>query len=171
MNIVLLGYMGSGKSAIGKFLAKNTDLDFLDLDSFIEEKEGKTIREIFSDHGEVYFRKKETTYLKEVLETERKKIISLGGGTPCYGNNMDLILEATDNVFYLKASIETLIGRLEKEKEQRPLIKDLNKEELPEFIQKHLFERNFYYLRAKHIINVDKKSIETLSGEIQSLLV
>lgn len=171
MNIVLLGYMGSGKSAVGKFLAKDTTLEFLDLDDFIEKKEGMSIPEIFSTKGEIYFRKKEGDYLKEVLGCQKNKVISLGGGTPCYGHNMDVISDATENVYYLKASVDTLVDRLMKEKDHRPLIKDLDEEELPEFIKKHLFERNFYYLRAKHIVAVDGKSVAGVSGEIRKTLV
>jgi len=84
MNIVLLGYMGCGKSSIGNELASKTAMEFLDLDDYIESQEKKSISQIFEDHGEIYFRKKEHLYLKEVLEKYKNSIISLGGGTPCF---------------------------------------------------------------------------------------
>jgi shikimate kinase len=155
MIVILIGYMGSGKSAIGKKVARKSKMNILDLDDYIEENEKMTVSEIFEKKGEVYFRNKEREYLKELLESQKSRIISLGGGTPCYGDNMDLILNATPYVFYLKASIETLLKRLKKGKSHRPLIKDIKDDDLPEFVGKHLFERNFYYMRSHYIINVD----------------
>ncbi|MBC9796930.1 shikimate kinase [Sinomicrobium weinanense] len=168
MVIVLIGYMGSGKSAVGKVLAENLSCTFADMDDYIEEKEQKTIPEIFRDKGEIYFRKVESRYLQEILSGEKGAVISLGGGTPCYGDNMDRIKELADKVFYLKASVGELTARLGKEKDHRPLIKHLSDDELEEFIRKHLFERNFYYLRADSTVNVDGKTIEDIAGEIIS---
>lgn len=84
MNIVLIGYMGCGKSSIGKSLAKKLRKKYLDLDDYIENREGKTVYDIFKNDGEIYFRKKETIYLKELIENRDNIIISLGGGTPCF---------------------------------------------------------------------------------------
>ena len=88
MKIVLIGYMASGKSTIGKILAKELNLSFIDLDHYISDREQMSIPEIFNQKGEIYFRKIETKCLLEVLEKEQEFILSLGGGTPCYGNNM-----------------------------------------------------------------------------------
>lgn len=165
MKIVLLGYMASGKSAVGRLLAKNNNLDFIDLDNYIEEKENNTISEIFKLKGEIYFRKKESEYLKELLNIEKSSIISLGGGTPCYGNNMELI--KTDAIsFYLKASISTIFERLKNETAQRPLVASIGIDQLQEYIAKHLFERNLFYEQAAFTISVDDKTIDIIANEI-----
>jgi shikimate kinase len=125
MKIVLVGYMASGKSSVGKVLANNFGYKFVDLDDYIENKEDLTITKIFAQKGEIYFRLKEIEYLKEILCSEEKIILSVGGGTPCYGENMKLINEVATAV-YLKASIKTLLDRLNKEKKKRPLVADLS---------------------------------------------
>ncbi len=167
--IVLLGYMGCGKSTIGKLLASRTGLQFIDFDEFIEKKEGKSITAIFKQHGEVYFRKKEHQYLNELLNSAPEAVISLGGGTPCFGNNMELLLESKAKVVYLKAKIDTLTQRLLKEKDQRPLIKDIPDTELEEFIRKHLFERNYFYLQAPVKIEVDTLTAEQVVDQLEKL--
>lgn len=163
--VILIGYMGSGKSAVGKLLAEKLAYRFIDLDEYIERREGATIDSLFQNRGEVYFRKKEAQYLQEVVSLTGT-VIALGGGTPCYGTNMNVILERTPMVFYLKASVSTLLKRLEGEVTQRPLIKGLLKEDLPEFIRKHLFERNFFYLQAPHSIVVDELSVIEVAGKL-----
>jgi len=165
MKIVLLGYMASGKSAVGKVLAKDKSLDFIDLDAYIEEKEQISISEIFRVKGEIYFRKKEAEYLEDLLKTDKNAIISLGGGTPCYGKNMELIQNSAVS-FYLKASIATIFDRLQHETSQRPLVATIGTENLQEYIAKHLFERNPYYEKANYIISVNDKSIEEITAEI-----
>lgn len=157
MKIVLIGYMASGKSTIGKILAKELNLSFIDLDHYISDREQMSIPEIFTQKGEIYFRKIETKYLLEVLEKEQEFILSLGGGTPCYGNNMEIILNSDAASVYLKASITTITERIRTGKRKRPLVAHLSNEELPEFIGKHLFERQFYYLQSNHSITVDGK--------------
>lgn len=169
MKIVLLGYMASGKSSVGKNLAKEHKMQFVDLDSFIEENEQNSITEIFSKKGEIYFRLKESEYLGELLLKPEDLIISLGGGTPCYANNMKLIDENSIS-FYLKASINTLFERLKSETSQRPLVATIGQNNLKEYIAKHLFERNLFYEKATHTIIVDKKSIPDVCNEIKSLL-
>jgi shikimate kinase len=165
MKIVLLGYMASGKSAIGKMLSKNLNLLFIDLDGYIEECEKMSITDIFEQKGEIYFRKVEGLYLKQLFDLKNDCIISLGGGTPCYGNNMDIIVENSQS-FYLKASISTIFERLKNETSQRPLVSTIGIENLKEFIAKHLFERNVYYEKATSTIVVDEKSIEKIVSEI-----
>tara|TARA_R110002050_G_scaffold84077_1_gene179624 strand:+ start:34 stop:549 length:516 start_codon:yes stop_codon:yes gene_type:complete len=170
VKIVLVGYMGSGKSTIGKLLAKNLKISFLDLDEIFEERQGNSIANIFKGQGEIFFRKKEHEYLMDVLSQNNNFILSTGGGTPCYSGNMEAMLDTADYVFYLKISISGLVERLIKEKEHRPLIKNIADTDLPEFIGKHLFERNNYYLKATHIVECDNKDPETLVAEIQELL-
>ena len=170
MKIVLVGYMGSGKTTIGKLLAKKLKISFLDLDEVIEERLEDSISNIFNGKGEIFFRKKEHEYLNDVLSQKNNFILSTGGGTPCYSGNMDTMLELADYVFYLKISIPGLVKRLILEKEHRPLIKNIDDGDLPEFIGKHLFERNNFYLKANHIIECDNKDPEALVSEIQGVL-
>ena len=171
MKIVLVGYMGSGKTTIGKRISKDLKISFLDLDEYIETSLGDTILNIFKEKGELFFRKKEHECLKEILEKKEDFILSTGGGTPCYFQNTEMVVQYTDNFFYLKSTIPELVDRLKKEKEERPLIKHLSDEKLPEFIGKHLFERSFYYMKAKHNILTDKKNIATIVKEITARLV
>jgi shikimate kinase len=171
VKIVLVGYMGSGKSTIGKLLADNLDYEFIDLDEYITSSEKMEIPKIFESKGEIFFRQQECEYLNKILNTKDNFVLSTGGGTPCYGENMNAILEATSNVFYLKVSIAGLINRLISEKEHRPLISNIPNEELPEFIGKHLFERSYFYSQANHNLLCDANSKEELVLEIESLLV
>ncbi|MFL1896912.1 shikimate kinase [Aquimarina sp. 2-A2] len=172
MNIVLIGYMGSGKSLIGKKLSQRTERPLLDLDVYIEENEKKSISSIFSEKGEIYFRKKETFYLNQLLKTSKNAIISLGGGTPCFGENMKYIQEdPTSKSFYLQTSLEVLTNRLFKAREKRPVIAHIeDRTLLHDFIRKHLFERSFYYNQADYKIHTDEKTADEISLEIESLL-
>ena len=160
--------MASGKSAVGQELARKNDYSFMDLDAYIESKEGMTIPEIFEDKGEIYFRKIEGEYLKEVLENSDNLVLSHGGGTPCYGNNMNLIKEHSNSV-YLRASINTIVKRLKTGKNSRPLVAELDEDKLSEYVAKHLFERRNFYEQAGNTIDVDKNSVEELAVEIQNL--
>jgi len=169
MKIVLLGYMASGKSAVGAILADKLNVQFIDLDSYIEEQEQLTISEIFDVKGEIYFRKVEGDYLNEVLKLTIDCVISLGGGTPCYGNNMANIVNNSTS-FYLNASINTIFERLENETSQRPLVASIGIENLKEYIAKHLFERSIYYERASKTISVNEKGIVAISNEILDLI-
>ncbi len=164
--------MGSGKSSVGSKLAEILKCEFLDLDAFIEGKEAMSVRELFKLKGEIYFRRAETTYLQEIIDQKEAKIISLGGGTPCYGNNMQRILTAPNaKSVYLKASIPTLTKRLFDERENRPLIAHLDTEELlVEFIGKHLFERSPFYSQSEVTISTDGKTKEEIVEEILKVL-
>ncbi|RIA09319.1 shikimate kinase [Flavobacteriaceae bacterium MAR_2010_72] len=168
MNIVLIGYMGSGKSSIGKKLASILKCSYNDLDDIIEAKEQLSVTEIFKNKDEIYFRKTESKCLVEALNLNSSSVLSLGGGTPCYGNNMDIIMNAPGTVsIYLKASIGSLSSRLFKEKSSRPLIAHLdNLEALNEFIGKHLFERSVYYNQCDITINSDNKTIDEVVESI-----
>ncbi|MDR5590939.1 shikimate kinase [Christiangramia sp. SM2212] len=172
MKIFLLGYMGSGKSYIGKRLAERIEQDFIDFDEEIEKRENSKISEIFEKKGEIYFRKLERKVLEEMTSSPENLVISLGGGTPCYGNNMDLIKNAKDSTsVYLKLNIENLTNRLEQEKSHRPMISHLeDREKLEEFIRKHLFERGFYYNQSEYILDCNTKSADEIITEIQEKL-
>ncbi len=171
MKVVLLGYMGSGKTTLGRLLSKELGLQFIDLDAYIETELDATISEIFADRGEIYFRKIEHAMLRKVLEEHDDFILSTGGGTPCYSGNMELILEKSDDSLYLKLTIPSLVERIKNEKEQRPLVKHLSDEDLPEFIGKHLFERSPFYTQAKHVVTCDGKDLDTLTAEVKALLL
>ena len=171
MKIILLGYMGSGKTTIGIQLAKKLYLNFTDLDEFIEEKEQITIKEIFKQKGEIYFRKIEHNYLKQFIKENESYVLSLGGGTPCYAGNLDLILHDKNNLsFYLRGSISTLFKRLSENKFKRPLINDLSDNQLTEYIAKHLFERGHFYDKAAYKISIDDKEVQDIVTEIRILL-
>lgn len=170
MKIVLLGYMGSGKSAVGSFLSEKLQIPFYDLDSEIEKIEQISIAKLFQTKGEIYFRKTENEVLKKILALEENFVLSLGGGTPCYYNNHELLNATGILSIYLKATTDTLVKRLINEKNSRPLLHNQEENALRDFINKHLFDRNFYYHQANKIITVDNKSIEKIANEINSLL-
>ena len=151
--IILVGYMGSGKTTIGKALSKETGMMFYDLDWYIESRMHKTVSQIFAERGEEAFRKMEYNMLHEVAEFE-DVIISCGGGTPCFFDNMDYLSRQGD-VVYLKASPDTLYKHLLMAKVERPLLKDKTQDELIDYITSHLAEREPYYQKAHHVLNVD----------------
>lgn len=168
MKIFLLGYMGSGKSYIGKMLSEQINLNYYDLDEEIEKLENATISEIFQKRGEIYFRKLERKILEDLINKEGAGVFSLGGGTPCYGDNMELISKADGIIsFHLKMSISSLAERLFEERANRPLISHLDdRMQLEEFIGKHLFERSFYYNQANHVIDCNGKTAEMIITSI-----
>lgn len=168
--IILLGYMGCGKSTIANRVSKITEIPFVDLDKNIEERTNLSIKEIFEQRGEIYFRKLEREVLMDLLNTSGELIIGLGGGTPCYANNHELLKEENIVSIYLKASLDTLFERLSSNKSKRPLIANKTDEELKEFIGQHLFERSFYYNQAKYKLVIDGKSKDETAQEIVGLL-
>ena len=163
--IALMGYMGSGKSRIGRLLARKLNRIFIDLDDYIVEKESMSISKIFDQKGEIYFRKIEAKYLKEVLTDPAPKVLSLGGGTPCYGSNMAEITKEALSV-YLRANIPTLVQRLSDERTDRPMIAALEPDQLTEFVAKHLFERRNFYEQAWLTVAVDNLSPEDIAAKI-----
>lgn len=171
MKIVLLGYMSSGKTTIGKALAEQLQIQFIDLDDYISNQLQMSISAIFQQKGELFFRKTEHQCLQEILSNSKYKdvVLALGGGTPCYYNNMECIQHSENTTsFYLKLNIESLLKRLWSEKENRPLIAHYkDKEGLEEFIRKHLFERQFYYLQANHTLAVSNYNVAETVKHIQ----
>lgn len=165
MIISLIGYMGSGKSHISKILSKKINFPVIDLDREISLQNNMTIAELFEKRGEIYFRKVEKEILDVILSTQNNVILSLGGGTPAYYNNMENINLRSESVF-LQTSVAVLSQRLLKQKEKRPLVARINDEDLPEFIAKHLFERNAFYSLAKHKVNTDHKTPEQIADDI-----
>ena len=143
--------MGCGKSTIGKALAKQMGFDFIDLDKYIEKKEVKSIQQIFKKKGELAFRKMEEIALLEVCK-KNNIVIATGGGTPCFFENMQII-KAKGKSIYLKMEEEELKERLVNQQTQRPLISNKSDEELQNFINSTLLEREEFYNQADFIVN------------------
>jgi shikimate kinase len=154
-NIVLIGFMGCGKTTLGKKLAKDLNMNFVDMDEEIELQERKSISAIFEEKGEEGFRILETNYLKE-LEGKKGLIVSTGGGAPCFNNNMKLINSIGKSV-YIKLTPEELVKRLLNEQQKRPLVANLNKEELLSFIEQKLDVRKMSYELADHVYYPNEK--------------
>lgn len=150
--IILIGYMGAGKTTVGKALAKELGIPFYDLDWYIENRRRKTVSEIFAEVGEEGFRQIEHNMLHEVAEFE-DVIISCGGGTPCFFDNIDY-MNGQGQVVYLKASPEVLYKHLLMGKGERPLLKGKSKEELITFIREQLEKREPYYTKARYTLDV-----------------
>ena len=165
MKVYLIGYMGSGKSSAGKLLAEKMKVDFLDFDRYIENETGKTIAEIFDTEGEEKFRELENQYLKKILNKENT-VVSLGGGTPCFHNNIELINKSGKSV-YLDMDVESLVKRLFKARNKRPLIRGLNETELKYFIEANLEKRKAVYEQAHFTVNASGLSVEEVSEEIR----
>ena len=164
--LVLLGYMGSGKSTVAAALGRKLGVPAMDLDDHIVEKEGLSINEIFKSKGEIHFRLLESICLQQLLSSEKSFVLALGGGTPCYANNMDHIAASQASSIYLRGSLDTLCERLRGEKSHRPLISSLDDVQLSDFIAKHLFERRDFYERADHIVSIDGRSVEAIVAAI-----
>ena len=151
--IILIGYMCVGKTTIGKELAKRRGQMFYDLDWYIEERFRKRVPQIFAEEGEEAFRKKERNMLHEVAEFENV-VVSCGGGTPCFFDNIDYMNQAAE-VIYLKASPKTILSHLKISKGKRPLLEGMTPEELQAFVTDQLKMREDFYLRARHVVDVD----------------
>ena len=146
MKIFLVGFMGSGKSTLGKKLSELMNVSFIDLDRKIESREGKSVREIFTERGEDYFRKTESETLRQTSRT-RDAVIATGGGAPCFNNNMKWMNENGITV-YLEAAAGELYHRLVKERETRPLLASFGDVALFNFIMSSLAHREPYYAQA-----------------------
>jgi len=170
--IFLIGYMGAGKTTVGKDLARRTGLSFIDLDGHIEARYHKTVGQIFEEKGESGFREIERKMLQEV-GTFENVIISTGGGAPCYSDNMD-IMNKTGKTIYLKVSVEELAKRLELCKQTRPVLQGRSGEELKEFIADSLAQRERYYNQAEIVFDAEKMLTESdvcsISGELKSII-
>ena len=151
--IIIIGYMGAGKTTVGKALAKALGLDFYDLDWYIESRMHKTVKQIFDEQGEDGFRRIEHNMLHEVAEFE-DVIISCGGGTPCFFDNMDYMNRQGDTI-YLKSTPEVLHKHLQMGKTVRPLLLNKTADEAKAFITEQLSQREPYYLKAQHIVDVN----------------
>lgn len=162
----MIGFMGSGKSHWGRLLSKRLELPYYDLDEEITKAENRSIPQIFHDDGEEYFRFKEKEMLEALVEDHEMFIISCGGGTPCFFNNIDF-MKRSGTVVWLNTSIETLVQRLQREKQTRPLIKAISDKELRSYIIKKLQDRRLYYEQATVIVPEETIVTDTLIKAIQ----
>lgn len=153
IRVIIVGYMGSGKTTVGKALSHDMNMQFYDLDWYIESRMHKTVSQIFAEKGEEGFRKIEHNMLHEVAEFE-DVIISCGGGTPCFFDNMEYLNQQGETV-YLKATPEVLYAHLKMGKTERPLLKGKSPEEMHKFIEQQLATREPFYNKAKHVLDVN----------------
>ncbi len=166
--IYLIGFMGSGKSTIGKLLAEHLSWSFVDLDTLIEQTQKRTIALIFEQEGEDSFRKYETTALQKI-KTKNKVVIATGGGAPCYNNNMEE-MNKTGITVYLKLAANKLSERLYPIKDSRPLIANKTKTDLLDFINYKLPQREIIYNKAKIIADAETASPQSIIGSIKTYL-
>jgi shikimate kinase len=158
--ITLIGFMGSGKSTIGRQIAREKKREFTDLDMYIQKTTGRSIPDIFKLLGEDKFREIESDCLKEVLEFPNQ-VIALGGGTPCFHDNMKAIKSLSRSI-YLKVSPEGLANRLMRSPSPRPLIEGKSPGELIEYIRLELKKREEFYLQADFVIESDQTRFDDL---------
>lgn len=170
--VIIVGYMGAGKTTVGKALAKELSMPFYDLDWYIEARMRKTIPQLFAERGEDGFRLVEQRLLHEVAEFE-DVVISCGGGTPCFFDNMEYINRQGMTV-YLKAAPDVLCKHLKMGKTERPLLKGKTPEQINEFIKEQLSQREPYYLKAKTVFDVSLldsyEKIKTSVAELREVL-
>ena len=150
--IILIGYMGAGKTTIGKILAKDLGIPFYDLDWYIETRMRKKVKQIFDERGEEGFRVIEKNMLHEVAEFE-DVVLACGGGTPCFFDNMEYLVGQGD-VVYLRGTPEVLFRHLKMGKGVRPLLLGKNDEELLQYIKENVKKREEYYMKANHIVDI-----------------
>jgi len=169
MIVYLIGMPASGKTTIGKQVVKKTSYTFIDLDDVISAKENKSITQIFQENGEAYFREIESNYLKEVSQTKENTVVSLGGGTPCFYNNMDVIF-SSGKVFYINTPDYVIISRIIRGVTKRPLFANLNEDELRDKVSQLVKEREPFYLKAHHQVDAKTRSKKDIVEEIISYI-
>ncbi len=170
MKVFLLGYMGSGKTTLGKHLAKRLGLSFFDLDAEIELTKGQSVVKIFELEGEAGFRGIERQQLKSLIDKQEKMVLSCGGGTPCFYDNMRL-MNASGLTIYLKMDPASLAYRLVNSKTIRPILRDKSEKELEDFVRQHLREREDMYNEAEITINAlgfSSSKIDELAEKIRN---
>ena len=165
--VYLIGYMGCGKTTIGKRLAKSLGWDVIDMDSRIENRYRKTIPDIFASEGEESFRKKERFILEELSSLENV-VVSTGGGAPCFFDNID-VMNSSGLCVYIRMTPEALAARLRNAKSNRPLLKDKTEEELTNFIKEQLEKRRAFYEQARYVIDNDNGTPEEAAAKIAEL--
>lgn len=167
-HVFLIGFMGSGKTTIGRMLSKAANLLFVDLDEAIERAQGKSISVLFSEVGEARFRELEREMLLHYAKGE-PCLISTGGGVPCQFDNME-VMNQSGVTIYLKGSPCSLAARLKDAIETRPLLKGVRQEELPAFIESMLSKREAFYLKAEHVLEIDGLTDEAVMERCLGIL-
>jgi len=152
-HIFLTGFMGSGKTYWGKKWAEHAGFDFFDLDEIVERDEGSSIADIFATYGEEYFRQLETHALRN-FSRQKNFIVACGGGTPCFNDNISW-MNNNGTAIYLRSAPANILKRLVNEKQKRPLIKNLDDDELLFYISEKIKEREVFYNRAQLVLDVD----------------
>lgn len=172
IRIFLTGYMGAGKTTLGKAFARSLNIPFVDLDWYMEERFHKTVGELFAERGEAGFRELERNMLHEVGAFENV-IISTGGGAPCFFDNMDFMNHNGKTVF-LNVHLDVLFRRLRVAKQQRPILQGKEDEELKEFIIQALEKRAPFYSQAQYVLDADeledRSQIEKTVQRLRDLL-
>ena len=158
--IILIGFMGSGKSTLGKKLANRLAIPFIDSDSEIENEHNKSIGELFGEHGESHFREIEAHFIRS-LQSRDSFVLATGGGMPCFHANMSL-LNNLGTTFYLERTPKELMNRLVNAKQQRPLIAGLSEEDLLHFIEDKLSEREEYYKQASIVLSREEQTVDAM---------
>ena len=165
MLLFLIGYMGCGKSSIGRPLAKRLGLKFVDMDTEIERRCGVSVQQFFADRGEEAFRRLERELLRELTSAE-DTVVATGGGVPCFFDNMELMNGAGVTV-YFKLAPEKLAARLEHGKAKRPLLRGKSQQELVEYIRENLERREPFYSRARLIVACVSMSDEFVARHVE----
>ena len=170
--IFLIGYMGAGKTTVGKVLSRQLELSFIDLDHYIEGRYHKTVGQLFAEKGEDAFRDIERRMLREVAAFE-DVLVSTGGGAPCFFDNMEF-MNRTGKTVFLNVHPDVLFRRLRVAKQQRPILQGKEDDELKAFIVQALEKRAPFYHQAQYIFNADELEdrwqIETSVQRLQQLL-
>lgn len=167
MRVFLIGFMGSGKTHWGKQLAAKLKIPFYDLDEVIVEKEERSVTEIFAECGEEYFRVLEKDTLESLIDDNESMVLSCGGGTPCFFNNIETMKKYGVTV-WLNTHAEVILQRLMKEKSSRPLLKNIADEDMKSYIIRKLNERRMYYEQADVVL--DNENSITMNEFIQTIL-
>lgn len=170
MKIFLIGYMGCGKTSLGRKLAHAAGMRFVDMDSAIEEREGASVADIFRYEGEEYFRMQERRLIDELAESEDDMIVSTGGGAPVWRDNMERMNGAGETV-YLRRTPEQIASRLSPHgRRKRPKLRDLDDDELIAFMTANMAEREPFYSRARRCIDCAERSDAELIESILNMI-
>jgi shikimate kinase len=167
MRIFLIGFMGSGKTHWGKQLASQMKIPFYDLDEVISATEKKTISQLFAESGEEAFRVKEKEVLESLIDQNPSMVLSCGGGTPCFFNNIER-MKKYGVVVWLNTHVDIILSRLIKEKSSRPLLKNVHDEEMKSYVIRKLNERRMYYEQAD--LTIDNENSISINEFIQTIL-
>jgi shikimate kinase len=162
--IILVGFMGAGKTTLGRKLAETLNIPFFDSDQEIEKESQMKIKDLFEQHGELFFREKEKEFIQSLF-MKTNFVLATGGGLPCYNNQMNE-LNVLGTTVYLNNSVEIIIQRLLNDNQHRPLIKDLTEKELSEYISAKMKDREPTYLRSKLVLQESDQQVDALISQL-----